>query len=36
MTAIYIIITIVLFVLVLWSIGEDIRKVINRKDNGKE
>ena len=36
MTAICIIITIVLFILVLWSIGEDIRRIINRKDNGKK
>lgn len=35
MTAIYVIITIVLFILVLWSIGEDIRRIINRKDRSE-
>ena len=35
MTAIYIIITIVLFILVLWSIAEDIRRIINRKDKSE-
>lgn len=29
------IVTVVLFLAVLWSIGEDIRRIINRKDKSE-